>query len=76
MNISARTAGTMAGLAAATDVPVASLPPNGSPYDLGAAFRAAGQTAAQFVRVTVSMRAASSGATPALSALNAAWTCP
>ncbi len=76
MNISARTAGTMAALAAATDVPVASLPPNGSPYDLGAAFRAAGQTAAQFVRVTVSMRAASSGATPALSALNAAWTCP
>ena len=76
MTISARSAATVAGLAGATDVPVATLPPNGSPYDLGAAFRAAGVTAAQQVRVNVSMRAASSGATPALSALNVAWTCP
>jgi hypothetical protein len=76
MTVSARTAATVAGLATAMDVPVATLPPNGSPYDLGAAFRAAGVTAAQHVRLSVNMRAASSGATPALSALNVAWICP
>ncbi len=76
MTITARTAATMGALAMAADVPVATLPPNGSPYDLGAAFRAAAVTPAQLVRVTVSMRAAGSGATPALSAMNAAWTCP
>jgi streptogramin lyase len=76
MTISARTAATVAGLATAMDVPIATLPPNGSPYDLGAAFRAAGVTAAQHVRLNVTMRAASSGATPALSALNVAWVCP
>ncbi len=76
MSVAGRTAATVVGLAAAADVPVASLPPNGSPYDLGAAFRAAGVTPAQRLRITVRMRAASSGAVPALRGFNAAWTCP
>jgi hypothetical protein len=76
MTITARSAGTVMGLGTAADVPVATLPPNGSPYDLGAAFRSAGITAAQQVRLTVRMRAAMDGGIPALRSLNAAWICP
>jgi streptogramin lyase len=76
ITVSARTAATEPALAMAQDVAIATLPPNGSPYDLGAAFRAAAVTPAQRVRITVNLRAAGSGATPALRSLNAAWTCP
>ncbi|MBL8679392.1 MAG: hypothetical protein JNK05_09520 [Myxococcales bacterium] len=76
MTISARTAATAAGLSMASDIPVATLPPNSSPYDLAAAFRAASATALQHLRFTVLLRTAPSGANPVLRSMRVTWSCP
>ncbi len=76
MTVSVRTAATVLALAGATEVAIATLPPNGSPYDVGVALRGAGVTPAQIIRVTVRMRAAMDGSTPVLRGYNLAWACP
>ena len=76
MTVSVRAAATVLALAGATEVAIATLPPNGSPYDVGVALRAAGISPAQIIRVTVRMRAAMDGTTPVLRGYNLAWVCP
>jgi streptogramin lyase len=74
--LSVRTAATMAGLAMATQVPIASLPPLAMSYDLDALLRAASVTPRQFVQVTVVMRQSDMGAVPIMNNFNFRWTCP
>jgi hypothetical protein len=74
--ITARSAATAAGLNMASDVAVATLPPNSSPYDLAAAFRAAGVTPSQHMRVTALLRASGAGANPVLRSMRVTWSCP
>jgi streptogramin lyase len=74
--LTARSAATPAGLNMANDVPIATLPPNTSPYDLAAAFRAAGVTPSQHMRVTALLRASSGGANPVLRSMRVTWSCP
>jgi hypothetical protein len=76
LSVTARSAATVMGLATATDVPIATLPPSASPYDLGTPFRAASVTPARLVKLTVRMRANSTGTSPALSELGMRWVCP
>jgi hypothetical protein len=74
--VSVRTAATVAALGAATPVPIATLPPSASPYDLASAFAAARITPAQQLRVTMVLRAAESGAVPLVRGFDIRWTCP
>jgi hypothetical protein len=75
-NVSMRTAATVAGLATATPVPVASIPPLASPYNMATAFSTAGVAPSAQLRVTMSLRAGSDGAVPSVSRINLVWTCP
>lgn len=74
--VSMRTAATAADLAAATPVAIGTLPPSASPYDLRALFTAASITPAQFLRLTMVLRASDGGAVPIVNSVRFNWTCP
>jgi hypothetical protein len=74
--VSVRTAAMVGALSGATPVPVATLPPNASPYDLGGALATARITAARQLRLTVVLRASEMGAVPLVRGFNIRWTCP
>jgi hypothetical protein len=75
-SLTVRTATTVAGLATATPVLVASLPANMSPYNLANILMVAGITPAQHLRVSLNLRAAMSGAVPTVRGFDVRWTCP
>ncbi|MDQ3038078.1 MAG: hypothetical protein M3Q72_00560, partial [Actinomycetota bacterium] len=74
--VSMRTAATTAELPTATTVSVAALPPNASPYSLGPLFSGASVTPQQQLRVTLVLRASSTGAVPIVNGIGLVWTCP
>jgi len=76
LEISIRTATTEAGLAAAQEVVVATIPDDAPPVDTGAALEAAGITPAQFLRVTVRFFSEDRVARPVLYELGLTWICP
>jgi hypothetical protein len=76
VSFAAGTAATTAGLDTAMSIAVATAPRDPSPADIAAAFTAASITPRRYVRVVVTLRASSTGVSPALRSLHVTWHCP
>ncbi len=74
--VTLRTAATVADLATATSVAVATLPPAAMSYDLEAIFRMAGVTPRQHIQATIVMRQSDMGAVPIMQGFGFRWSCP
>ncbi|MDP3279135.1 MAG: hypothetical protein Q8Q09_28340, partial [Deltaproteobacteria bacterium] len=76
ITLTARSAATVAGLAAATDVSLGGAPPVLPVYNVSTPYILAGQTIGQQFRLTLLLRAAMSGANPLVRSVRVNWTCP
>ncbi|MBX3251148.1 MAG: hypothetical protein KF901_28485 [Myxococcales bacterium] len=76
VTVSMRSAATVGALPTADDVSIGTLPPNDSPYDMGAAFAAEGETPARQLRLTLVLRTSEAGDVPFVEAVRLVWSCP